>query len=489
MSLVYLLVGLLVGALSVWFYFKGRSNAFAAKTQSEIDNAVAQTRASYEPQLATLNERLSGKETQIAEAHALAQDLQKRLEVLQAEFSNLKASKAEMEAGFSEMRKGLEEKIAFVEDARKKLTEAFSALAGDALKSNNQAFLEFAKGNLEKYQESARGDLEKRQTAIQQMVTPVKEVLQKFEVKLQGLETERVGAYSELREQVRGLSDTQMKLREETGNLVKALRQPQARGRWGEIQLHRVVEMAGMVDHCDFFEQTSTNTEEGRLRPDMIVRLPGGKQVVVDSKAPLMAYLEAVEAKTDLERDAKLVEHAQQIRTHMSQLGKKAYWEHLTPAPEFVVMFLPGEDFFSAALRHDPTLIEAGVADKVILATPTTLIALLKAVSYGWRQESLTQNAQQISALAKELYERLFVMTGHFAGIGDQLKKTIDVYNKAVGSYETRVLVTARKFKELGVEGSDEELKNTSPVEVAPREVQAALSEDNEDKSRRDKRG
>jgi DNA recombination protein RmuC len=184
-----------------------------------------------------------------------------------------------------------------------------------------------------------------------------------------------------------------------------------------------------------------------------------------------------------------MVEHAQQIRTHMSQLGKKAYWEHLTPAPEFVVMFLPGEDFFSAALRHDPTLIEAGVADKVILATPTTLIALLKAVSYGWRQESLTQNAQQISALAKELYERLFVMTGHFAGIGDQLKKTIDVYNKAVGSYETRVLVTARKFKELGVEGSDEELKNTSPVEVAPREVQAALSEDNEDKSRRDKRG
>jgi len=475
MEYLFLLIALVLGGVVGFFLAKGRVDAAVSRARSEADS-----------QLAPLNERLAGKDNLVAEAQARAGDLERKIEALQKEASDLKAAKVQVETSFTEVKKGLEEKLAFVEDAKRKLADTFSALSGEALKSNNQAFVEFAKGHLEKYQEAARGDLEKRQGAIAQMVTPVQEVLKKFDEKLQGLENARLGAYSELKEQVRGLLDTQVKLREETGNLVKALRQPQARGRWGEIQLHRVVEMAGMLDHCDFMEQESTNTSEGRLRPDMVVKLPGGKQVVVDSKAPLMAYLDATEAKTDEEREAKLKDHAAQIRTHLGQLSKKAYWEQFTPAPEFVVLFLPGEDFFSAALRHDPSLIEAGVSEKVILATPTTLIALLKAVSYGWRQEKLTENAQHISELGKELYKRLSDLTGHWAGVGDQLKKAVDTYNKAVGSFETRVLVTARKFKELGVEGNEERLEDLTPVEVSPREMRGeALSLEGGDKPRR----
>lgn len=478
-NLLFLLIGLGVGAAAAWLIAKGRADASTAKARAEV-----------EPQLSALNERLAGKDALLAEAQGRSSELDKRLAAIQTELSDLKASKAQVEASFAEARKGLEEKIAFVEDAKQKLTATFQALSGEALKSNNQAFVEFAKGALEKYQEAARGDLDKRQMAIAQMVTPVQETLRKFDEKLQGLETARVGAYSELKEQARNLLESQLRLREETGNLVKALRQPQARGRWGEIQLHRVVEMAGMLDHCDFFEQASTSTEGGRLRPDMVVKLPGGKQVVVDSKAPLMAYLEAVEAKTDEERDAKLREHASQIRTHMGQLGKKAYWDALDTTPEFVVMFLPGEDFFSAALRHDPSLIEAGMENKVILATPTTLIALLKAVAYGWRQEQLTANASAISDLGKELYKRLADLTGHWASVGDQLRKAVETYNKSVGSFETRVMVTARKFKELGVEGADAELEGPEPVEVAPRELQPSLlGEESEGRSPRGKRG
>jgi DNA recombination protein RmuC len=387
---------------------------------------------------------------------------------------------ARLQTTLEHEHKASEEKLALVNGAKEQLSAAFKALSSEALRSNNESFLQLARTSLEKFHSSAAGELEKREKAVEQLVSPIRESLDKFDEHIREVEKERGQAYGTLTEQVRSLRETQEGLRDQTGKLVQALRTPSVRGRWGEIQLRRVVEIAGMLPYCDFEEQTTVHTEEGRLRPDLVIKLPGGKKLVVDAKTPLQAYLEALEAQDETVRAAKLADHARQVRAHMFKLGCKSYWEQFDHTPEFVVMFLPGETFFSAALEQDPSLIEAGVNEKVIPASPTTLIALLKAVAYGWGQEKIARNAQQISALGKDLHERLRTLAKHFEDAGRGLDRAVECYNKAVGSLESRVLVSARKLNELTASTAPE-LAELEPIETTARSLTIDFEEEEQE--------
>jgi DNA recombination protein RmuC len=437
-------IGLLFGSVIAWLVLRSRTAGMSAR-------------------LALMEKELAAEKASLAR--------------LQQACTELVAGKARLESALESERKTSNEKIELVTRASEELRNAFKAMASDALKSNNLSFLVLAKESLERFQTEARGDLENRQKAVADMVAPVRDSLNKVDAQIQQMEVARGDAYGELRTQVQSLITTQKELQSQTGNLVRALRTPNVRGRWGEIQLRRVVEIAGMLSYCDFAEQESVTTETGRLRPDLVVKLPGGKHVVVDAKTPLQAFLDAFETTDEEARRVCLANHARQVRDHMNTLSGKKYWEQFDSTPEFVVMFLPGETFFSAALEQDSSLIEHGVLNRVIPASPTTLIALLKAVNYGWNQEKLARNAQQISALGKELHDRLRLLAGHITSVGTGLDRAVESYNKAVGSLESRVLVSARKFAELGASVADD-IPELAPIETTARALSFEWDED-----------
>lgn len=449
-----LIAGVLIGIILGWLLSKNKLTSEKVKLEVKLQSIMEKVMEKERDidKLTTENEEMRGNNVSLTEKCVY------------------------LETKLNEEKKAYEEKLNLLNEAQTKLSDAFKALSAEALQTNNQSFLELAKTTLEKYQEGAQHDLDMRQKAIDQLVAPLKESLQKVDSKIEQLEKARTAAYSSLNEQVKNMANQQLLLHNETSNLVKALRTPNVRGRWGEIQLKRVVEIAGMLEYCDFYLQESVTTDEGTLRPDMVVKLPNNKNIVVDSKTPLMAYLEAIEAKDDATKEAKLKEHAKQVRNHINKLAAKNYWSQFKPAPEFVVLFLPGESFFSAALEQDPSLIEYGSNEQVILATPTTLIALLRAVAYGWRQEQIAENAQIISELGATLYSRLITLADHFSDIGRNLDRTVKSYNKTVGSFESRVLVSARRFKELGASG-EEEIKPLDMVERTVRDVYLGLDE------------
>ncbi|HXQ19584.1 MAG TPA: DNA recombination protein RmuC [Acidimicrobiales bacterium] len=413
-------------------------------------------------------------EARLTDAQAVVAAQTAQLAASHGTLSEARADQARLSAEVEQLRTALHERAALIEQDREALIGRFAELSGDALRQNSEHFLTLADTRLREAHESARGELGQRQEAIATLLQPLQDTLTRYEQGLRQLELDRQGAYSGLTNQVRQLSASQETLQKETRNLVTALRAPQTRGRWGELQLKNVVEMSGMVLHCDFEEQVTTNSDEGRLRPDMVVNLAGGGRIVIDAKVPLDAYLRAIEADDEPTREIHLVTHARQLRTHVDQLAKKEYWQQFDRSPELVVAFVPGDPLLAAALEHDQELMEHGFASGVVLATPTSLIALLRTIALGWQEKALAENARAVQELGSELYDRLRVLGGHLAKVHKNLSGTVEAFNDAVGSLESRVLVSARRFPDLGVVGHGaKDLPELHPVTSTPRLPQA----------------
>ena len=387
---------------------------------------------------------------------------------LARELAEAQKHRAIAETQVAELRRSLDEQKAILDSAEEKLGDTFRALAAQALAANNEGFLTLASEKFGAARRETDASLDSRHKAIESLLKPVRDSLEKVDGNIREIEKERGQAYGRLNALVTGLASSHDRLAQETGNLVRALRAPAVRGRWGEIQLRRVVELAGMLEHCDFDQQPTVATDDGRLRPDLIVRLPNGRNLVVDAKAPLGAYLEALEAPTVEGRAACLDKHAAQVRAHIQKLAAKSYWEQFGTSPEYVVLFLPGEMFYSAALERLPELIEEGVGQRVLLATPTTLIGLLQAVHYGWRQERVAENAQEISKCGRELHERVATLVEHFVSLGNSLGQSVKHFNLAMASFEGRVLVSTRRLEELDAKGK-KEMPARPQIDARPR--------------------
>lgn len=391
--------------------------------------------------------------------------LEATLDQLRTDWMALQTEQVARKAELSTERAKVEELLRWTEQMQQTVIHTFQSLSAEALRQNNVSFLELARSEMEKLHLRAEHDWSQRDQTLQHLVQPVQHALDRVQSNLQQLESQRVGAYEGLRLQVQQLWETGEQIRLQTSHLAQSLRSPSARGRWGELQLRRIVELAGMLEHCDFVEQPNTHQEDKRFRPDLIIQLPNQKTIVLDAKSPLEAYLHALEALDDKQKQQHLSAHASQVRNHIKWLAGKSYWSQFASSPDFVVMFLPGEVFFSAALQSDPSLIEFGVEQNVLLATPTTLIALLRTIAYGWKQEAITQQAQEIHGLGKELYQRLTTWLEHLGRTGQGLKQAVQGYNEAMGSLERRVLVTARRLTVLHAQPTGTELRAPSLIE------------------------
>ncbi len=444
------LTGILAGVAVGWWLSRIRH----LKRNQEILIDFGRQLDSARQEVVRLTEAHAAADVRAERAGDLEDRVQQReaqIAALQKEVSDLRSRGARLETIIRQDRQSLKEKLTLIDGWQNRLTDAYKGLSSQALKENNQVFMDLAQTTLARFVDSARSDMDQRAQAVDRMLKPMREALERYERNTQSLERTRQNAYGELRQQIHSLAATQERVHQETGRLVKALQVPHVRGRWGETTLKRVAELAGMQAHCDFYEQPVAPGDDSRMRPDMIVQLPGNRLIIVDAKVPLSAYLDALEATQTDQRDALLDRHAAQIAAHIQQLARKAYWAQFEATPEFVVLFIPGENFFAAALARNPSLIEEGMQRQVVLATPTTLIALLKAVAYGWRQQQAAENADKVARLGRTLYERLQTMTGHLQQMGRDLDRCVGNYNRMVGSMERRVLVSARSFEDLGV--------------------------------------